>query len=163
MPALMRSQKSGRVCVLVAAAIACTFAAGCSEIFGPSGPKITVSLGLESPIVPAPTLRVLIDDRLVVVPASQAGTAPTERTIRGPRFGSTPVRVALMSSAGDTLAAVAFSQEFRRGENHWVAGLTGSHRPIGICIGALAAAPLHGSDTDTLFVMYGNIPEGAIC
>jgi len=51
----------------------------------------------------------------------------------------------------------------RRGDNHWVAALVGSQRPGRHCIGTLAVAPLRGGGADTLFVMYGSIPDGAIC
>jgi hypothetical protein len=53
--------------------------------------------------------------------------------------------------------------QFRHGYQHWVAALVGPQRPLGICIGAVVTSPLTVGSADTLFVMYGNIPDGAIC
>jgi hypothetical protein len=155
----------GAVCArrILAAAITCAVAAGCSDLFGPDGPKVTVSLELERPLAPAPALGALIGGRGTLVPASPTGTMRAERSVRGPRFGTLPVQVALLGADGDTLAAVAFSQEFRRGDSNGIAARVGVRRPVGTCIGTLAVAPLRAGGGDTLFVAYGGIPEGAIC
>ena len=83
--------------------------------------------------------------------------------MRGPRYGEVPVRVTLLAASGDTLTAVHFSQRFQRDHQHWLSALVGRHRPVGHCIGSLAASPLGAGAADTLFVMYGSIPEDAIC
>ncbi len=154
---------TSRACRVLAAAVTCVVAASCSQLFGPSGPNVSVSIALDRPLAPAPGLRASIGGRRIDVAASSPGAARAERSVRAPRFGTLPVEVALLEPGGDTLAAVTFSQEFRRGHNHWVSALVGARRPEGFCIGALAVAPLRAEGADTLFVMYGGIPEGAIC
>ena len=136
--------------------------AGCSTLSAPSGPKISVSLALQhSPAAPT-MIRADIGGQRVEVTSSEP--SPGRSTdVRGRGYGATPVRVVLLTTDGDSLAAVAFSQLFQRDHNHWVAALVGQHRPVGHCIGTLVAAPLGAGGTDTLFVMYGSLPEGAVC
>lgn len=83
--------------------------------------------------------------------------------VRGDQYGNVPVRVMLLTASGDSVAAVSFFQDFHRGYQHWVAALVGPQRPLGICTGAVVASPLTVGNTDTLFVMYGNIPDDAVC
>lgn len=143
------------------AALAVAVAAACSSPSGPDAPRISVSLDLQAPITPAPVLAADIGGRRVEVPpAARAGESGVE--VRGPRYGEVPVRAALVGAAGDTLAAVAFTHRLARGAGHWVSALVGRHRPQGHCIGSVAVAPLRGA-SDTLFVMYGSIPDGAVC
>jgi len=137
--------------------------AGCGDLFGPDGPDVTVSLEVPPPTVSARALRVAIGEQSVEVPAPTAGGARAERHMRASGVGTQSVQVALVGPAGDTLAAAAFAQDFARHAQHWVAGLIGQQRPLGTCVGMIAVAPVRGSAADTLFVMYGGLPDGAIC
>jgi hypothetical protein len=134
--------------------------AGCPDLFGPGGPKLSVALNLQQPVTPAPILQADVGGRRVELRATSSSEVRTE--VRGPRYGEVPVRVALLAAAGDTLGSAAFSQLFQRDHAHWVVALVGMLRPRGHCIGELAVIPVRGT-ADTLFVMYGSIPEGAVC
>ena len=134
--------------------------AGCSDPFGPDGPKLSVALGLQ-PTAPTTVFRAHVGGRTVELQA--AGLSESRREVRGPRYGDVPVRAVLLTAAGDTLASVAFTQRFQRDHAHWVVARVGRNRPIGHCIGTLTVAPLLGASSDTLFVTYGSIPDGAIC
>jgi hypothetical protein len=136
--------------------------AGCSDVLGLGNPTVGLSLETQRAIAPTPVLWVHMGATIGVVPAP-AEPGRTERALDAPRYGTVPVRVALVDAAGDTLATTAFSQRFRLGEHHWIAGLVGARRPFGHCIGTLAVAPPRRGGADTLFVMYGSIREGAIC
>ena len=135
--------------------------AGCSDPAAPGGPKLSVALYLQQPTAPASVFRAHVGDQLVEVRA--AGPAEGRQEVRGARYGDVPVRATLLTTAGDTLASVAFDQQFERDHAHWVVARVGRIRPIGHCIGTLMLAPLPGASSDTLFVTYGSIPEGAIC
>lgn len=144
---------------------------GCSGVFSPDGPDISLSGDVNRAVAQVPVLRVTIGWRQVDLPfrARDAG-AGVAKQIRGPRYGTVPVRVALISADGDSLAAVAFTQEFARDHNHWVSAIIGTYRPDGFCIGELDVVPLpvgafpeSGTVPDTLFVMHGRIPKNAIC
>jgi hypothetical protein len=137
--------------------------AGCSDLFGPGGPRISVSLELQRPVGVPPVLQADIGGRRVRLVPAGGGALRASADVRGRQFGRAPVHVALLTPLGDTLATVDFPQQFERDHAHWVAALVGQHRPIGHCIGSLAVAPLRVGDTDTLFVVYGSIPESAIC
>lgn len=145
---------------MVASAVSVLMLAGCSDLLGSGGPTLSVTLNLQQPMTPAPILQANIGGREVVVRSTNSGDIGTK--VRVSRYGEVPVRVALLTVVGDTLGAVAFSQQFQRGDAHWVAAFVGVHRPLGHCIGAVAVSPLR-TTADTLFVMYGSIPEGAIC
>lgn len=149
------------VCVLLAGLTG--MGAGCGDLFGPDGPDVTVSLEAPPPTVVARALRIAIGDQSIDVPAPTTGGARAERHVRATGFGTQSVQVLLVGPAGDTLAAAAFAQDFERHAQHWVAGLVGRQRPLGTCVGTVAAAPVRGGAADTLFVMYGGLPDGAIC
>jgi hypothetical protein len=140
-----------------------SLAAGCGDLFGPDRPDVTVSLDVLTPTVSARALRVAIGNRSTEVPAPPAGGTRTEQQVRGQGFGTQSVQVALVGSAGDTLAVAAFPQHFERHTRHWIAGLVGRQRPLGTCVGMVATAPVRGTLADTLFVMYGGLPDGATC
>ncbi len=150
--------------LLAAAGLALALAlAGCSSVLGLGGPKISLSLALERALADEPVLRVEIGGQRVEVAATSASAPRQERAVRGPRYGEVPLRVALLAAPGDTMAAMEFNQNFQRGHNHWVSGIVGQRRPLGHCIGTLVAAPLRNMESDSLFVMYGRIREGADC
>ena len=144
---------------------------GCSGSFGSDGPDISISGQLERPVTEPPTLQVDISGHETIIQLHQAGSRPViSREIHGPRYGNVPVHVALLSSSGESLAAVDFTQLFERGNNHWVSAIVGVRRPGGHCIGTVEVAPLPADAfpgtigaPDTLFVMHGRIPKGAIC
>ena len=144
---------------------------GCSRSLGSDGPEFSLSGLMERSIAEPPKLRVDIGGRTATVPLYQAAFRPGISTeIHGPRYGHVPVHVTLLSSDGEHLASVTFTQLFERDNNHWVAAVVGVHRPGGHCIGTLEVAPLPASAfpetsgvPDTMFVMHGRIPKGAIC
>ena len=138
-------------------------AAGCADILGASGPDVAVSLEPPPPAVAVRALRVAIDGYLTEVPAPAVGGARAERSLRVPGFGTKHVEVALVGTAGDTLAAVSFPQDFQRHFQYWVSGVVGQQRPLGNCIGSVTHVPLRSGAGDTLFVMAGGLPDGAIC
>jgi hypothetical protein len=135
--------------------------AGCSDSVAPAGPRLHVALSLQQPTAPTAVFRAHVGGELVEVRAE--GLAESRREVRGSRYGDVPVRATLLTAAGDTLASVAFDQSFRRDHAHWVVARVGRRRPIGHCIGTLLVAPLRGADSDTLFLTYGGLPDGAIC
>lgn len=137
---------------------------GCSDLFGLKGPEITVSLDVQPAVGTAFVLRTDIGGKQRVeltTDATRGRHASTD--VRGDQYGNVPVRVMLLTASGDSIAAASFFQDFRHGYQHWVAALVGPQRPFGICTGAVVASPLTVGRTDTLFVMYGNIPQNAIC
>lgn len=136
---------------------------GCSDLFGLRGPEITVSVDVQPPVGTAFVLRSDIGGRRVELTAHTAHGLRKSTDVRGDRYGTVPVQVTLLTVSGDSVTAVSFSQEFHHGYQHWVAALIGPRRPLGICTGAVLAAPLTGGSSDTLFVMYGSIPHDAIC
>jgi hypothetical protein len=144
---------------------ACALAlSACTSLFGPGWPKLTASISIQHPTSNPPTLRADIGGRQVHLtpPAGTASHAATN--VPGVRYGEVPVRVALLTTSGaDTLAAAAFTQRFARDHDHWIAAEVGLRRPIGMCIGQLEVVPLPGERSDTLFIMHGSLPEGAIC
>jgi hypothetical protein len=135
--------------------------AGCSDPVSPGGPKLSVGLYLQQPTAPSSVFRADIGGQLVELRA--AGFAESRKEVRGSRYGDVPIRATLLTAAGDTLASVAFDQRFELDHAHWVVARVGQRRPIGHCIGTLTVAPLRGASSDTLFVTYGRIPDGAIC
>ena len=50
-----------------------------------------------------------------------------------------------------------------RGYTSWIGSFVSHARPLGFCTGTVVGAPLRTAPSDTLFVMYGGIPKGAIC
>ena len=144
---------------------------GCSRSLGSDGPDISISGHLDRSVLEPPTLHVEIGRRETIFHLHELGSRPVmSREIHGPRYGDVPIHVALVAGNGTPLAAVEFVQEFERGSNHWVTAVVGLHRPGGHCIGTLEVAPLPANafpettgGPDTLFVMHGSIPKGAIC
>jgi hypothetical protein len=151
----------------LAVAAALAPALGCSVALGPAGPDVAVSLYLLPGVAAAPAARPAlfradIGGRRVDVPAPDAGPR-SDVDVRGPRYGDVPVRVTLLAASGDTLATAAYTQRFERDHDHWVAAMVGAERPVGHCIGTLSVVPLRTAGRDTLFLMHGRIPKGAIC
>lgn len=154
--------KRGWTRSVVVAALALTIW-GCSNPFGsPNGPEIGVSLAVPRDVeLPSSVLHVRISGRRVRLDAPPSGEGASTR-IRGYRYGEGPVAVTLIAG-DDTIAHGEFSVELKRDHDHWVDADIGRHRPAGFCFGEAAALPLRGSATDTMFVTYGSLPNGAIC
>ena len=136
---------------------------GCSGLFGPSGPPITVSFDVQ-PVVGGPFIvRNEIGGRRVVLAADPARDGHASTAIHGGRYGSVPVQVTLLTTGGDSLTAVSFSQDFQRGSHYWVAAAVAPQRALSICAGAVLATPVRPGSTDTLYVTYGGLPDNAVC
>jgi hypothetical protein len=149
-------------------AVASTLAAaGCSDVLGIGGPRIVVSVAKQSGVGDPLLLQADIGGRRVEVesPRTLDDYDDRYREVRGPRFGDVRVHATVLTAGRDTLATVEFTQGFRRGDRHWISAVVGPDRPEGFCIGDLVAAPLRTAPAgaDSLFVMYGGIPENAIC
>jgi hypothetical protein len=142
---------------LIATAVSAALLAACSDPTSPNHPPLSVSMSISSATSAGRVLLTDIGGLRVRVPEAQS------RDLRVPRLGEVPVQAVLVSAAGDTLASVAFVQEFARSSHHWIAGVVATHRPVGMCVGAQVAAAVRGSATDSLFVEYGSIPDGAVC
>ena len=137
------------------------FFTACLEGFGLRDSDVTVSLAMSRAWESPPILHVYIEGRPPVSLAGRRDGQRVEREIE-PRLGSRLVAVLVVNAEGDTLASTRYSQSFERGKSHWVATIVGEARPIGHCIGVLLAIPLR-SAPDTAFVMYGSLPQGAVC
>ncbi|MEO6446004.1 MAG: hypothetical protein ABIZ91_19500, partial [Gemmatimonadaceae bacterium] len=92
---------------LLTATIAAMLA--CTSSSAPDGPRLTISLSMERAASPAPSLAATLDGRHYLVTVRDAGTSAPET--RASRFGDVPVATALVTSAGDTLAATSFVQQ----------------------------------------------------
>jgi hypothetical protein len=136
--------------------------ASCS-IFDPGGPRIQVSLIVQRTLTGASSLSVDVGGRSVSLRASDVVGGRTDRILDASGFGSQPVQVRLLGSAGDTLAAVTFSQSFERDYAYGIGAVVSRVRPIGPCAGTILAAPIRTSTADTLFVAYSGLPSDAIC
>ncbi len=137
-------------------------ASGCAGLFG--SPEPDLSLSLEADVDRVSLFEVHVGGRRFQVEPIE----PIARQDgRAPRTGTLPVRVQLVGTTGDTLAVVEFTQRFREDYEHWVWGRVGMDRPIGHCIGELIVTPLppavDSSVADTLYVMHGSLPAGAVC
>lgn len=136
---------------------------GCADFIGAGERDLDLVLQVQEPRADTLTLGARVGLRAAAVRASGAQKSVS---LGIPDFGEVPVRVALLGAAGDTLATAAFTQRFRRGSDHWISGVVGEDRPVGLCIGSQLAVPLQaaGSDgRDTLFLDYGSIEHDAMC
>ena len=138
--------------------------AGCSGILNPLRPEVALSYIRSDPLDTPTEVHIAIDGRNVRLPApDNEESGRTSATITARRYGSVPVHIALLTTDGDTLAALQITHRLERGHGHWVGAQVSDWRPQGHCIGAVATAPLRPPSADTLFVMYGGIPHDAIC
>jgi hypothetical protein len=89
---------------------------------------------------------------------------PHSELLEVPSSGQLPIRVALVSAAGDTLASARLEFVLRPAHTYWVTVRAGGARPTGMCIGRVTAAPISpGKAGDSLFVTGGGMPRGAMC
>ncbi|HUE95699.1 MAG TPA: hypothetical protein VMN39_03520 [Longimicrobiaceae bacterium] len=137
--------------------------AGCSSIFGPERPEVSIALYSAVGYDRLGRFEVDIGGRLFRFQADDE----VSRKVDAPEAGLLSVQVRLMGTGTDTLAAAEFSQRFSEGSEHWIVGRLGLQRPLGHCIGQLIVVPLppaaDAPQADTLFLTHGSIPEGAVC
>jgi hypothetical protein len=139
--------------------------AGCGGEIEP-GPQVTISLTSETEL---PSGYVFAVDVGGDAHELAIGTAPGihyEIQRDAPRAGELDIVVRLLPPDGVALAGIGFTQRYSRGANHWVAGRIGTTRPVGFCIGTLHPVPLEPAPApgaDSLFVMYGSLPQDAVC
>ena len=144
--------------------IAALAIAACSGLFDSDEPTFSVGFELEHAL-PVPTvLHADIGRRNIRITAPEPGLGrPRSTLVRGARAGAVPVRLSIVTTSGDTLATMQFSQELQRNNDHWVTAQIGRQRPFGFCFGEASATPLRSDNTDTLFVTAGGLQRGAIC
>lgn len=156
------SHPAGPVSLLAAALLATS---ACSDIIG-GGPQVAVSLRVEAGVALPVVLEVDHDGQRVRLEATTAAATPRMDIVAN-RYGEAPVRLMLSAAGEAPLATVELTHSLHRGSTHWVSTLVGRQRPQGHCYGALgvvALAPRAGQTVpDTMFVMYGSLPRGAIC
>lgn len=141
--------------------IAAVVAVACSNPTAPSGPGVSVSIGLQHPMTMSAVLRTTLGPRVVELTLVSSSSAARE--VRAPSEGTLPVSVVLLAAAGDTLGAVAFSHDFMRGADHWVVAYVGRNRDRFFCEGEYVVTPMRDTSGDTLFVRHGSLPHGAVC
>ena len=145
--------------------LATILAVSACSILDPDGPDLSIS------VQPDVNLPASMSFHVTVGGDAHDLRLGTERTRYGierhaPRDGELNVSVALRDAADRTLAQASFDQVFKEGSDHWVSGIIGTRRPIGHCIGTLVVVPIIppvAAGGDSLFIMYGSIPKGAIC
>jgi hypothetical protein len=150
--------------------VALLAATGCSDLFGSSGPEVYLSLDAQRAL-PAPvTLRVEANGRATELAASVPVDEQPPTYYKPGRYGDTPVQLELRSASGALIAELEFTQEYRRDHSHWLVVGLGTSRPIGLCIGTLTAIALppgaldgNPASADSMFVMRGSLPDGAVC
>lgn len=94
--------------------------------------------------------------------------APHTELLEVPATGVLPVRVALVTAAGDTLASTQVTYDLRPSYHHSVTVRVAPRRLSGVglvCAGKTTALPLPsmGGAADSLFVSTHSMPAGAIC
>ena len=153
------SRLSGTIITLAAVAIA-----GCSDLFDSDEPTFSVGFELEHGLAVSTVLHADIGRRNIRIAAPEPGLGRTRSTlVRGVRAGVVPVRLTIVTTSGDTLATMQYSQKLERDHDHWVTAQIGLRRPFGFCFGVPSATPLRPDNADTLFVTAGGLPRGAVC
>jgi hypothetical protein len=133
------------------------------SIFEPDGPRIQVSLIVQRELTGASSLSVDVGGRSVSVRAPDVLGTRSDAFLDASGFGSQPVQVRLLGSAGDTLATVTFSQSFERDYAYGIGAVVSRVRPVSPCSGTIVAASIRTSPADTLFVAYSGLPTDAVC
>jgi hypothetical protein len=144
--------------------------AGCSDLLGSSGPQVYLSLGTQRALPAAVTLRVEANGHAAEVATIGPVDEQPPSYFNPGRYGETPVQLELRGASGTVIGTFEFTQEFQRDVHHWLVVALGTSRPIGLCIGTLTAVGLpagaldgNPASADSMFVMRGSLPEGAIC
>jgi hypothetical protein len=139
---------------------------GCS-LTGPEQPDLSISLQSEVDLPPGAVFRVIIDGRTHDLELGSERDTRYSIDRRAPRAGEFAVAASLVNASQTTLAAASFVQEYVPDADHWVSAWVGERRPFGHCIGTLVpipiVVPLVAARADSMFVMYGRIPKGAVC
>ena len=140
--------------------------AACGSLLDSSaGPATAVSLARQVNDARQLTLEVEVDGRRATLDLpAQRGQA--DDVLQSARFGDMPAEVVLRD-ADQVLGRVTFQHRVERRSTHWIATIVGQVRPAGFCMGIMETAPLAlrpgQAAPDTMFVMHGSLPEGAIC
>jgi hypothetical protein len=93
---------------------------------------------------------------------TQEGTSQSA-VIEIPGSGELPVRVALISAAGDTLATARVVLALHPNWSYDLMLMAGGSRLEGMCMGQVTAVPIRPAGVDTLFVYSGGLPKGSMC
>lgn len=80
-----------------------------------------------------------------------------------PGSGELPVRVALVGATGDTLATARVVLTLHPNWSYDIMAQAGGRRREGMCVGRITAVPIRADGADTLFVIAGGLPKGAMC
>jgi hypothetical protein len=119
-------------------------------------------------------LRILVGDPgqpLYRIGASDFTTTdygiPQTRRLQVPTSGSLPVRVVLLLNTRDTLAVGDVQFRLEPGYRYGLSVQAGGRRPEGMCVGPVTTVPIRwpgeSAASDTLFLVTGGLPEGAVC
>lgn len=130
------------------------------------GPAVSISAYADVALPPGHVFEVTIAGVRHEVQMGSDRHTRYEINREAPRTGQLDVTARLRGPAGVSRAEGTFRQRFQDGSNHWVAGHVGTHRPVGHCIGSLLAIgidPAPAAGADTLFILYGGIPNDAVC
>jgi hypothetical protein len=148
---------AGRASLAFVLAAVSSSLVGCGSVVGPDGPDVTITLEVDAAAT-APLHFV------VRIAGSQFGIdSAGSISVRAPHAGDLPVDVQLLSESGETLAAASLTHSFADGFDNWIYAKVGGSRPVGLCIGRLTVVPVDAPVSDTLFLMDGSLPKGAIC
>jgi len=131
-------------------------AAACSDLLGLGNSEVDLALRVDASIGYPVRLEVTIDGRTFQLDAEET------RTVEVGGSGAQQT-LALLLSGTDTLAADAAAQTFPENSDNWLHAWVGGPRPVGLCLGAVSAAALSGHAPDSVFVLRGNLPKGAVC
>lgn len=140
---------------------------GCLGILGAERPNLSISLQSHVSLPSSTIFQVVVEGRRYELRPGSGQGARSSITVRAPRTGELDVVVLLIDPAGRVLAETAFRQRFEADSNHWVFAMISERRPLGHCIGELIPVPIHPplsvARSDSAFIMYGRLPEGAVC
>lgn len=140
------------------------FLGACSSPNDPTGPRIEVSLLVHVPTALSSTLHVDVGSSDVSLRAPDALFQSATTSLHVTGYGEKQVRLTLIGDDhSDTLATVAFSENLRAGYQYGIGAVVSRARPLGTCAGTVVATPLRNSPSDTLFVAYLGLPNGALC
>ena len=163
-----------RQCALLPILVAVSTAMGCTE---PEGVPLSLTLFAEGAYADPSLFRAEImqgDGRRDVPPAqlSIRARSSTHVDANVDRLWvavghPVTVRVAVVSTTGDTAGSAVVSWTPERNWRYGVIATLGTQRFLGFCtIGtqeAVGLPPRGGNDGDSLFVVRSGLPEGAVC
>ena len=149
------------VALMLLSVLTASVVGACSST-DPLGPVVGVSIDARrSPVLPT-TLRVEIGTTSAALHADATSMAAQGRMhVFG--YGTKPVMVTLLGSQWETLATVSFTEDLQPGYDYGIGGFVSRSRPLGLCYNNASAVARSTSPGDTLFVLYGGVPKGAVC